>query len=389
MQRRYLDNAATSWPKPEEVYQAVDDCQRQLGVSVGRATTRRGQEMQAIVDRARRGIATLLNAESPRTIVFAFNGTDALNLAIHGWLAPGDHVITSAAEHNSILRPLRAAQDRLPIAIDYAPVDGAGRIDPDAIRSLIRPRTRLIALTHASNVTGAIQPVEAVARIAQDAEIPFLIDAAQSAGHVPIDLKTLPADFVAFSGHKGLLGPLGTGALYIRSGRERELRPIREGGTGSVSEREAMPEELPDRFEAGNHNAPGLAGLAAGVEWILKRSVAALREHEIALTTRLLERLEDIRGVTVYGPGAGDERVGVVSILCAGFDPQSLAAVLDDSFGIETRAGLHCAPRLHRALGTLSEGGLTRLSVGPFTTAEEIDATTEALATICESTLKS
>jgi cysteine desulfurase family protein len=384
MQRRYLDNAATSWPKPECVYRAADDYLRNNGASVGRAATRQGGEIQAIVDRARRRAAELLGAESPKSIAFTFNGSDALNAVIHGWLSPGDHVITSVAEHNSILRPLRWLQERLSIAVDYAPVDAFGLIDPQAIRNLIRPRTRLIALTHASNVTGALQPIEEIAQVAHDEQVPILIDAAQSAGHIPLNLRSLPVDFLACSGHKGLLGPLGTGLLYVRPGRERELRPFRQGGTGSVSESEQPPEQMPDRFEVGNHNAPGLAGLDASLGWLIESDISSLRRREIELTGRLLDSLRSIPGVEVVGPPQPEQRVGVVSFRLAAFDPQTCASLLDEEFGIETRAGLHCAPRMHRTLGTLTEGGLIRLSIGHFTTEEDIDAVADALRALTE-----
>jgi cysteine desulfurase family protein len=380
--QRYLDNAATSWPKPEVVYQAVDAYQRQNGGSVGRAATRRGGELQAIVDRCRRRVAGVFGAESPKSVVFTLNGTDALNQAIHGWLTPGDHVVTSVAEHNSILRPLRVAQERMSVVVDYAPVDRFGVVDLDAVRNLVRPRTRLLALTHASNVTGALQPVTEAGKIAADAGVAFLIDAAQSAGHVPIDVRLMNASFLACSGHKGLLGPLGTGVLYVRPGLEKELKPIREGGTGTQSESDRVPEEVPSRYEAGNQNAPGIVGLDAALEWIVKQASDELRRHETELTAALLARLKGIRGVDVFGPTDASRRVGVVSVRIPGMDPQSAGAVLDQEFGIECRTGLHCAPRMHQALGTLSEGGLVRFSVGAFNTLEDVEAAAEAVGEI-------
>lgn len=380
--QRYLDNAATSWPKPEAVYQAVDAYQRRNGGSVGRAATRRGGELQAIVDRCRRRVASLLGAESPKSVIFTLNGTDALNQAIHGWLTPGDHVVTSVAEHNSILRPLRVAQERMSVAVDYAPVDRFGVIDLETVRKLIRPRTRLLALTHASNVTGAVQSVAEAGRIAAEAGVAFLIDAAQSAGHIPIDVRAMNASFLACSGHKGLLGPLGTGVLYVRPGLEKELKPIREGGTGTQSESDRIPEEMPSRYEAGNHNAPGIAGLDAALEWIERQTPEELRRHETELTSAFLTRLAEIKGVDVFGPTDAGQRVGVVSVRIPGMDPQSAGAILDQEFGIECRTGLHCAPRMHQALGTLSEGGLVRFSIGAFNTLEDVEAAAEAVSEI-------
>jgi cysteine desulfurase / selenocysteine lyase len=389
MQRpqRYLDNAATSWPKPEAVYEAVNAYQRTNGGSVGRAATRRGSELQAMVDRCRRGIASLLGAESTKSIIFTLNGTDALNQAIHGWLAPGDHVVTSVAEHNSILRPLRVAQERMSVTVDYVPVDGIGVIDPDAVRKVIRPRTRLIALTHASNVTGAVQPLVEVGRIASESGVTFLVDAAQSAGHVPIDVRAINADLLACSGHKGLLGPLGTGVLYVRPGLEKELKPIRQGGTGTQSESDRVPDDTPSRYEAGNHNAPGIAGLDAALAWIEERSLDRLREHEMALTSSLISRLVAIKGVDALGPKEASRRVGVVSVRIPGMDPQSAGAILDQEFGIECRTGLHCAPRMHQALGTLAEGGLVRFSVGAFNTMEDVEAVAEAVGELAAASL--
>jgi cysteine desulfurase / selenocysteine lyase len=381
MLRSYLDNAATSWPKPPAVYEAVDRYQRDNGAAIGRSATRAGAAIQKSVDHARRQIARILGASAPSSILFGFNGTDVLNMVLHGWLRPADHVVTSAAEHNSILRPLKLLQNRFGIEVDHVPVDAAGRVDPEAIRSALRPDTRLIALTHASNVTGAIQPVEDIGQIARERGIPFLIDAAQTAGHLPIDVENLHVDFLACSGHKGLMGPLGTGVLYVRPGRETELVPLRQGGTGTASESEDIAASGPDRYEAGNHNAPGLAGLAAAADWILEQGVDSLRAHEVELTARLLNGLAGIAGIDVFGPPS-EERVGTVSLRLQMLDPQTTTALLESEFGIEVRAGLHCAPRLHAALGTASQGGTVRLSIGPFTTTEEIDAVVHALQSL-------
>ncbi|QDU39869.1 putative cysteine desulfurase [Maioricimonas rarisocia] len=370
--RIYLDNAATSWPKPEAVYAAVDRYQRELGVAVGRGATRRGAELQSIVDRCRQRAARLFNASSPQQIVFTFNGTDSLNLALHGVLRQGDHVVSTVAEHNSVLRPLREMQDRLGIDVTLVDVDGHGRIDPDAIAAAMRDETALVAITHASNVTGVIQPVEEVGRIVADSGALLLVDAAQTAGHLPIDVAQLQVDLLACPGHKGLLGPLGTGLLYCREGLEERLRPIRQGGTGSRSEDDRQPEALPDRYESGNHNAPGLIGLEQGLAWLEGQEPGRLRVHEIELTKALHSGLAAIENVVVYGPAA-EERVGVVSFNLEGMEPQVVAGLLDESFGIETRAGLHCAPRMHEAMGTAVLGGTVRMSVGPMTTFDEIE----------------
>lgn len=381
----YLDNAATSFPKPECVYEAVDRYQRNCGAAVGRGAYRGSLESMQIAERCRRRLAELLHAESPERIVFTANATDSLNLALQGLLRAGDHVVTSMAEHNSVLRPLRTLHDRRGVEISHAPVDSRGFVDPDAVRRAIRPNTRLVALVHGSNVTGAVQPIAAIAGIAHNAGVRVLVDAAQTAGHVPIDLRSLPIDLLACAGHKGLLGPQGTGVLYVRPGVEHDLQSARQGGTGTQSEDDQQPDALPSKYESGTLNAPGIAGLDAGVGWLLERGVESVAHHDQMLTRRLLAGLAEINSVRVWGPSADDDRVGVVSLTVEGFDVQDLSAILDQSFDIAARAGLHCAPGAHRALGTLACGGTLRMSVGHFTTAADIDAATEALAKIASS----
>jgi len=378
MPRIYLDNAATSWPKPPAVYDAVDRYQRENGAAVGRSATRAGAAVQKSVDQARRQLARLFNAPAA-SINFGFNGTDVLNIVFHGWLRPGDHVVTSVAEHNSVLRPLRFLEERIGLTIDYLPVDGSGVIDAAAATTAIHDRTRLIAITHASNVTGALQPIEEIGRIARERGVPFLVDAAQTVGHIAVDVEELGVDFLACSGHKGLLGPLGTGVLYIRPGREAGLAPLRQGGTGVSSEDESIARTGPDRYEPGNHNAPGLVGLAAALDWILEAGVDRLRSHELEVTRRLLAGLSSLPGIAIVGPAPAEARVGAVSLRLDSLDPQTAASLLETEFGIETRAGLHCAPRMHAALGSLPDGGTVRLSTGPFTTYEEIDAVVHAV----------
>jgi cysteine desulfurase family protein len=381
MQRIYLDNAATSWPKPEAVYAAVDHYQRTLGAPAGRGTYAQAAEVERQVLGCRLALAELLHVSDPRRIVLTFNGTDALNLALYGLLRPGDHVVTSVCEHNSVLRPLAALRDRRQVAVTYVPADRAGRVDPDDIRRACTPRTRVIALVHASNVTGTIQPAEAVGQIAREAGAYFLLDAAQTLGYLPVDVQRMGVHLLAAPGHKGLLGPLGTGLLYVAEGVEAELQPIRQGGTGTHSEEEAQPRELPDRYEAGNLNVPGIVGLQAGVRHVLAAGVEAERARQQWLMTRLLAGLHELDGVQVYGPPDAAGRVGLVSLRWEGLSPQELASVLDAQWSIQTRAGLHCAPRMHASLGTLPEGTL-RLSVGHFTTLDQIDTVLAALAAI-------
>ncbi|HUE17443.1 MAG TPA: aminotransferase class V-fold PLP-dependent enzyme [Planctomycetaceae bacterium] len=378
MHRVYLDNAATSFPKPASVYEAVDRAQREVGAPEGRSATRTALQVHGVVERCRQRAARLLGAESPQRIVFTFNATDSLNLALHGLLRPGDHVVTSAMEHNSVLRPLRHLADR-GIAVTYVKADSEGRVSPDDVDRAVTKNTRLVALVHASNVTGTIQPIDRVGEIARSAGALFLVDAAQTAGHLPLDVSRSPIDLLACAGHKGLLGPLGTGILYVRPGVEESLESVRQGGTGTNSEDDHQPVRLPDKYEAGNHNVPGLFGLEAALAWLEERTVVEVCRHERQLTAQLLDGVAGLPRLRVYGPKSLAERVGVVSLTIEGMDPQELAAVLDDSFGIETRAGLHCAPGAHRCLGTFAGGGTLRLSPGALTTEAEIEAAVSAL----------
>jgi cysteine desulfurase / selenocysteine lyase len=381
----YLDNAATSFPKPEAVYAAMDYYHRSLGAPVGRGAYQAGMDVQAIVRRCRKRAAEFLGAANANQIIFTFNGTDSLNLALHGLLKPGDHVVTSAMEHNSILRPLRWLEKQRGIEVSIVPADPkTGRIEPADIRKAIRPNTRLIAMIHASNVTGTIQPIADVAEIAKAAGKLFLVDAAQSAGHVPIHAREQGIDLLACPGHKGLLGPLGTGLLYLKPGLEDEIESTRQGGTGSQSEEDYQPERLPDKYESGNHNAPGLVGLEAGLAWLANQDPNKLRQHEMELTSQFLEGLNNISTVQIQGPNDPEQHVGVVSITVEGYEPQVLASILDENFQIQIRSGLHCAPLAHRMLGTLETGGTARFSFGPFTTKDHIEAAVNALKEIAD-----
>lgn len=378
--RIYLDNAATTWPKPPAVYEAVEAYQRFLGCSPGRSTYRDAMEADRVVMEARRAVARWLDVNDPLRIVFTFNGTDALNLAIRGVLRPGDHAITTAADHNSVLRPLRFLEETQKVRVDRIPCDTQGVVILEELEKALRPDTRLVAINHASNVIGTLQPVEEiVALVRARSEALILVDAAQSLGHVPIHPEVMDIDLLAAPGHKGLLGPMGTGILYIKPSLEHQLVPLRFGGTGSRSEEDRQPEFLPDRYEPGNHNAPALAGLIEGIRYLEGQTLPRLREHEIALTSELMENLRTIPGVKVYGTQSARQRVGVVSINVEGYAPEELANVLDLHYGIQVRSGIHCAPLMHRTLGTLQTGGAVRFSLGPFTTQEEIESAIEAV----------
>lgn len=382
MRRIYVDHAATSWPKPTAVCDAVDRYQRDLGAPAGRGTYAEAIEVDRLVGETRRRVAKLLGTPDPRQVVFTYSGTDALNQAIYGLVTRGSHVIATEVEHNSVLRPLRALEASRDVESFLVPCDGCGVVSPDDLSKAIRANTSLIVLTQASNVTGALQPVAEVAGIAREHGIPLLVDAAQSLGHGIASPVGLGATVVAAPGHKGCLGPLGTGILFVDPQWMDRLEPLRRGGTGTQSESDLQPESMPDRYEAGNLNVPGLVGLGAGLKSVLDRGAAELREHQIGLTRSLLEGLAEIPQVTMYGPREAERRVGVVSIGMAEIEPQDLAAILESSYRIQVRAGLHCAPRMHGALGTLRSGGTVRISFGPSNSQEDVTAILVALREI-------
>ncbi|MEW6197729.1 MAG: aminotransferase class V-fold PLP-dependent enzyme [Planctomycetota bacterium] len=381
--QRYFDNAATSYPKPSTVLRAIVDYAETVHASAGRGAYREAVESERILRECRFRVGRLFRCGPDYQVVFAFNGTDAINLALKGALRPGDHAVTTCLDHNSVLRPLSALQEQIGVTWTAVEADPATtRIDPARLAAAIRPDTRLVVVNHASNVTGVLQPLEDIAAVCHEKGVLLLVDAAQSAGHVPIDFGATPIDFLACPGHKGLLGPLGTGVLLIRAGAERHLRTVREGGTGSASESPHQPENLPDRFEAGSHNAPGIAGLLAAVRWINEQGVETLRRHEQMLCQEMADRLDRVPGLRWYGPRDVTQRVGVFSVRIAGLQPADLSAILEARYQILTRSGLHCAPFAHRTIGTLDCGGTTRLSLGPFLTREDIILVAEALAEI-------
>jgi cysteine desulfurase family protein len=386
-QRIYLDNAATSWPKPLAVYEAVDAYLRDNGAPSGRSGYRDALEANSIVERAREGVARLIGAADANEIVFGFSGTDVLNIAILGLVRPGDHVVTTVCEHNSVLRPLTALRESANVDVTYVECDGQGIVSPDDVRAAIRPNSRLVAVLHSSNVTGAIQPIAEIGRVVRESSATFLVDAAQSLGHVPIDVDELNVDLLASPGHKGLLGPLGTGVLFIRKGVEMNLKSLRFGGTGTQSDADRQPEQMPEKYEPGNHNLVGLAGLAAALEFLQDETIESVHRHHTRLTVRLLEGICHLEGVEIHGPQLAGDRTSVVSLSIEGYDPQELAAILESSRGIQCRAGLHCAPRMHATLGTKERGGTLRLSPGFFTTFEEIDAAVAAINEIAAVTI--
>lgn len=387
MKSVYLDNAATSFPKPAGVYEAMLEFGTRLGASPGRGGYAPALEAARLVTQCRQRIAKLFNTPAADHIVFTLNATDALNLAIKGLMQPdkANHIILTDLEHNSVLRPVHALVNGGIATATYIRCDPAtGMIDPDDVRNALTSDTRVIVLIHGSNVSGTIMPVSAVGRIAREACVPLLVDAAQTAGHFPIDVQAMGIDLLACPGHKGLLGPLGTGVLYIRPGMETRLRTVREGGTGSVSDRDVQPEMMPDKFESGSHNTIGIVGLSEGVKWILDRGVDQLWQHEQTLITRLLGCASSggLPGLHLVGPTVAAQRCGVFSIRIDGLEPNEFSSILEDRYGLLTRAGLHCAPRAHRTFGTGQHGGTVRLSLGAFNTVEDVDAVCEALGAI-------
>lgn len=378
--RIYLDNAATSWPKPPAVYEAVDRYLRQVGAPAGRSGYAEAVAVAQLVQKTRSELAALVGLPDPSHIIFTLNGTDSLNLVLHGLLRAGDHVVTTVVEHNSVLRPLAYLQAARGLAVTHVGCNAQGVVDAEEVRTAIRPETRLVAIIHASNVTGAIQPVARIGKFAHEAGALVLCDAAQTLGHLPIDMDAMHVDFLAAPGHKGLMGPLGTGVLAIRPGLADQLESVRQGGTGSRSEQVLQPTDLPDKFESGNLNVPGIVGLAAGVAYLKAEGLQTMESGGQALTSRLLSGLAAIEGLRVLGPTTAHQRVPLVSVVLPGYDPQEAALVLDAAHRIQVRAGMHCAPLMHQALGTQESGGTVRISLGAFSTTAEVDAVVGALA---------
>jgi cysteine desulfurase family protein len=375
----YLDNAATSFPKPESVYQALDRFARESLANPGRAGHKMALEAERTLDDCRHRLNRLFNGTSPDRFVFTLNCTDALNMAIKGVLRQGDHVITTDLEHNSVSRPLVGMAQSGFITLTRVAGDTGGTVDPDAIRKAIKSNTRLIALGHASNVLGTLQPAGEVGRMARERDILFLLDAAQTAGVVAIDVQALYVDLLAFPGHKGLLGPTGTGALYVSP--RVKVGAWREGGTGGDSASPTQPAEYPYFLEGGTPNVLGVAGLTAGIQHVVANGIEQIRAHEVGLTERLRERLVELGGFEVFGHQDLHRRVGTLSFRSPTLPAPELAGILDQAFDIAVRPGLHCAPYIHKAIGSYPDG-LVRVSPGPFNTEADIDQLAMALSEI-------
>lgn len=374
----YLDNAATSYPKPESVYRALDRCAREQLANPGRSGHKMALAAERILEDCRHRLNQLFRGAGPERWALALNGTDALNMAIKGVVRAGDHVVTTELEHNSVSRPLTALERDGVVTLTRVAHDGGGTVEPDAVRRAVTPRTRLVAVTHASNVLGTVQPIAELARIARDAGALLLVDAAQTAGVVPIDVRAAAIDLLAMPGHKGLLGPTGTGALYVAP--RVKLRAWREGGTGGDSTSPTQPAEYPFFLEGGTPNVLGIAGLAAGLAYLAERTVEDVWRHEVALAERLRPRLVEM-GCELFGHADAARRVGTLSFRHLSLPAPEIGAVLDQAFDIAVRAGLHCAPYVHRSLGSEPDG-LVRVSPGPFNTDADVDRLADALAEI-------
>jgi cysteine desulfurase family protein len=381
MSRIYLDNAATSWPKPESVYVAVDQTQRNVGVSAARGGYASSALAAKILKQTRQSVGALIGAEDARQVALTGGCTDSLSTAIFGFLKQGDHAITTATDHNSVVRPLMHLRDTGVITLTVVDCDGDGLVAADRISEVITPKTALVAVTHASNVLGTIQPVEEIGEICAAKKVAFLLDAAQTLGHMPINVKALGCQFLASAGHKGLLGPLGTGILYVCPSVADRLTPLRFGGTGSERVDQGQPTTMPTMLESGSLNVPAIAGLGAGIDFVSSAEGRAGIERSSRLTAKMISALGKIEGVQLFGPRSDVARMPVIAFSIDGYDSATVAGILDSSFQIQTRAGFHCSPHLHQSIGT-DVDGLVRISIGHFNTSEEIDIAVAAIGEI-------
>jgi len=372
----YLDNAATSYPKPSKVYEAVSNYMRDLGASPGRGSYQAARKADEIIYNTRELLAELFGIDDLTRMVFTCNVTESINLALKGFLKAGDHVITTQMEHNAVWRSLKVLENQRRIQISTLHCPKGLSFDLRELESTICPETRLVVVNHASNVTGTIMPVKEVGHICAAKKIPLLVDSAQTAGVLPINVQEMKIDLLAFTGHKGLLGPTGTGGLYIAPGIV--LDPLKQGGTGGDSLLEQQPEHLPDRYEAGTLNAAGIAGLGAGVRFILDQGLEKIRYHEIELTGYAIDKLCKIPNLVIYGPQKAEERTAVISFNFSNIAPEEITYVLDEVYEIMARSGLHCAPQAHKTIGTV-DGGTVRISLGYYNTKEDVDALIAAL----------
>jgi cysteine desulfurase family protein len=367
---RYFDHAASSWPKPPAVVQAMTECITEYAANPGRGSHRMAVKASRVLFETRKNLAKLFGVKNPNDISFALNTTAALNLAIKGFVKQGDHIVCTAIEHNSVRRPLEYLRAERNIEVTYVSADLKGNIDLKEVEGAVKSNTVLIVCNHSSNLLGNILPLEKFGEIAAKNGVKLLVDAAQTAGTTPLNVNHLGIHMLAFPGHKGLLGPQGTGGLYIHP--EIDLEPLMHGGTGSQSESVEQPRVRPDRYEAGTQNTVGIAGLNEGVKFVLNETVEKIHNKDWNLTQRLMQGLMELNGIQILGPPLGEDKTGIVSFNLADVDSSEVAFILDQSFQIAVRAGYHCTPLAHESAGTL-ETGAVRASVGYFTTDEDID----------------
>jgi cysteine desulfurase family protein len=379
----YFDNAATSWPKPPEVKKAMVKFMEEIGANPGRSGHLLSIEAARILYETREAFSTLFRVKDPSRIVFTLNATESINLALKGLLRPGDHIITSSMEHNSVMRPLRYLEKK-GVELSILPCSSNGTLNPQDAERKIKSNTKMIVLNHASNVTGTLLPIKEVGLIARNHNLLFLVDAAQTAGAYPIDMETEKIDLLAFTGHKSLYGPQGTGGLVISERiEEKEMTPLKQGGTGSRSEFEEQPDFLPDRFESGTPNGVGIAGLLAGIQFVLEKGTEHIRQYESNLIEKLINGLEEIPRIKLYGSENKEERMATLSFNIAPLSPSNVSFYLEKEFGILCRPGLHCAPSAHKTMGTFPEGTV-RFSLSYFNTEEEVDGAIDALNSIAK-----
>lgn len=373
----YLDNAATSWPKPESVIRAMNHFNELIGSNPGRSGHHLSVEAGRILYNTREILSELFKVPDPLRIAFTSNITHSLNIVINGLLKPGDHVITTSMEHNSVMRPLRQLE-LAGLELTVIDCSRSGILDPSLIHKFIKSNTKLIISTHASNVTGTILPITEIGKISSDYGITFCVDSAQTAGVLEIDVVKNHIDILCFTGHKGLLGPMGTGGLYIREDLEKNIDSLMYGGTGSRSEFEIQPDFMPDKYESGTPNTIGIAGLCAGAEFIKNTGIENIHLKENVLQKRFLDGLSEIKNITLYGPGNTTEQVAVTAFNIGEQSPSDTAYHLDEKYGILTRPGLHCAPTSHKTIGTFPQG-TNRISFGYFNTTDDVDTALKAI----------
>ena len=380
----YLDNASTSFPKAPTVATAMSDYITNRGININRGSYALAYDVEDIIYTTRQRLNTLFNGHDPSHVIFTQNVTMSLNMVIKGLLKSGDHVLVSSMEHNAVMRPLTQLLDK-GITFDTIPCDSTGSIQMDSIEPLIRPNTVALIINHASNVCGTIQPLESIGSICKTHNLQFIVDAAQTAGVIPIDVKACHIDALCFTGHKGLLGPQGIGGIILTKEMAQNLTPLIAGGTGSFSHLETMPTHMPDAFEAGTLNLPGIIGLNEGLSYIESQGMENIHNHELALTQAFLEGLQSIDVVNIVGKQDIQDRTAVVSITIDSMDPASIAYELESTYHIMTRVGLHCAPRAHQTLGTYPEGTV-RFSFGYANTHEDVVSALSALHRILKNT---